>query len=150
MQFYPERLNGYACVGIAKGTDKYNNAILLLEKNQLSNTLLVDHELLDGYVRLPICAKIFIDSLQFEEQYFKLSREQKDALVSVYDLSDNNEEIKKKVVERFMDEWMKRKALASLCKWWDSIPIIFQITAVGNVLAHANAQRCDKSIPPME
>lgn len=49
-----------------------------------------------------------------------------------------------------MDEWKKRKALASLCEWWDSIPILFEITAVGKVLAHSNAQRCDKSIPPME
>ena len=87
---------------------------------------------------------------QLEEQHFELSREQKDALMNIYDLYDNNEELKKKVVERFMDEWKKRKALASLCEWWDSIPILFEITAVGKVLAHSNAQRCDKSIPPME
>ena len=39
-------------MGIAKGTDKYNNAISLLENNQLPNALLVDNELLDGHVRL--------------------------------------------------------------------------------------------------
>ena len=158
--FYPEQLNGYVCVGIAKGTDKYDNAKSLLEDNQLPDTLLVDHELLDGYVRLPICAKTFIDSLglinrkvvngQLEERHFELSREQKDVLGNIYDLYDNNEELKKKVVEKFMVEWQKRKALAYLCEWWNSIPNIFEITAVGKVLAHSNAQRCDKSIPPME
>lgn len=147
-------------MGIAKGTDKYNNAISLLENNQMPNALLVDNELLDGYVRLPICAKTSIDSLrlvntrvingQLEERYFELSKEQKDVLVNIYDLYDNNEELKKKVDERFMDEWKKRKTLASLCEWWDSIPILFEITAVGNVLAHSNAQRCDKSIPSMD
>jgi len=159
-QFYPEQLNGYACVGIPKGTDKYDNAISLLEENQLPNTLLVDHELLDGYVRLPICTKTFIDSLklvnmkvvngQLEKRHYELSKEQKNVLEEVFDLYDTNEELKKKVVDRFMSEWKKRKALASLCEWWDSIPIVFQITAVGKVLAHSNAQRCDKSIPPLE
>lgn len=159
-QFYPEQLNGYACVGIPKGTDKYDDTISLLEKNLLPNTLLVDHELLDGYVRLPICAKTSIDSLslvnmqvvngQLERRHFDLSREQKDVLEEVFDLYDTNEELKKKVVDRFMGEWKKRKALASLCEWWDSIPIAFQITAVGKVLAHSNAQRCDKNIPPLE
>ena len=158
--FYPEQLNGYVCVGIAKGTDKYDNAKSLLEDNQLPDTLLVDHELLDGYVRLPICAKTFIDSLglinrkvvngQLEERHFELSKEKKDVLGNIYDLYDNNEELKKKVVEKFMVEWQKRKALAYLCEWWNSIPNIFEITAVGKVLAHSNAQRCDKSIPPME
>ena len=159
-QFYPEQLDGYACVGIAKGTDKYNKAISLLENNQMPNALLVDNELLDGHVRLPICAKTFIDSLrlvntsvingQLEKRYSELSKEQKNVLVTIYNLYDNNEELKKKVDERFMDEWKKRKTLASLCEWWDSIPISFEITAVGNVLAHSNAQRCDKSIPSMD
>lgn len=159
-QFYPEQFNGYACVGIPKGTDKYDNTISLLEENRLPNTLLVDHELLDGYVRLPICTKTSIDSLrlvnmkvvngQLEKRHFELSREQKDVLEEVFDLYDTNVELKKKVVDRFMGEWKKRKALSSLCEWWDNIPIVFQITAVGKVLAHSNAQRCDKSIPPLE
>lgn len=159
-EFYPEKLNGYVCVGIAKGTDKYDNAKSLLEDNQLPDTLLVEHELLDGYVRLPICSKTSIDALkivnrevvngQFEERYFELSKVQKNVLEEVFELYDTNEELKKKVVDRFMGEWKKRKALASLCEWWDSIPIVFQITAVGKVLAHSNAQRCDKSIPPLE
>lgn len=159
-QFYSEQLDGYVCVGIAERTDKYNDAVSLLERNQLSSTLLVDNELLAGYVRLPICAKTFIDSLtlinarkvngQLVERHFEPSREQKDALMNIYDLYDNNEELKQKVVVRFMDEWKKRRALASLREWWDNIPISFEITAVGKVLAHSNAQRCDKSIPPME
>lgn len=159
-QFYSEQVDGYTCIGIAKGTDKYNNAVSLLEKSQLPNTFLVDHELLDGYVRLPVSSKTFVNSLgiinrktingQLKEKHFELSKEQKDVLMNIYDLYDDDGELKNKVIERFMDEWKKRKALASLCEWWDSIPILFEITAVGDVLAHSNAQRCDKSIPPME
>ena len=37
-----------------------------------------------------------------------------------------------------------------IAKWWNEIPMAFDITAVGTVLAHANAQRCDSSIPPLE
>lgn len=158
-EFFPEKLDGYTCVGIPKGTEKYDNIISLLEKNQLSSTLLVDHELLDGYVRLPIPARNSIDFLRFvnmevngqlEKRHFEPSKAQKAVLEEVFDLYDTNEELKRKVVDRFMDEWKKRKVLASLCEWWDSIPITFEITAVGEVLAHSNAQRCDKSIPPMK
>ena len=50
--------------------------------------------------------------------------------MNIYDLYDDDGELKNKVIERFMDEWKKRKALASLCEWWDSIPILFEITVV--------------------
>lgn len=54
------------------------------------------------------------------------------------------------VTENFSLEWKKRETLSSLLKWWNDIPMAFDITTVGTVLAHANAQRCDSSIPPLE
>lgn len=161
-QFYSEQLEGYTCVGIAKESNNYSEALSLLEDNQLSsNMFLVEHELLDGYVRLPICNKEAINSLQliskpivngqqFGEIHIDLSEEQKSMLGKIYDLYDKNDELKKEVSKRFMDEWNKRNALLMLKDWWDNIPVSFSITAVGTVLAHANAQRCDQSIPPLE
>lgn len=52
--------------------------------------------------------------------------------------------------DNFALEWKKRETLNLLLKWWNEIPMAFDITAVGTVLAHANAQRCDSSIPPLE
>ncbi len=104
-EFFPEKLDGYTCVGIPKGTEKYDNIISLLEENQLSSTLLVDHELLDGYVRLPIPARNSIDFLRFvnmevngqlEKRHFEPSKAQKAVLEEVFDLYDTNEELKRK------------------------------------------------------
>lgn len=43
----------------------------------------------------------------------------------------------------------KKRNTQFLLKWWNDIQA-FDITTVGTVLAHANAQRCDSSIPPLE
>lgn len=114
-----------------------------MEENRLPNTLLVDHELLDGYVRLPICTKNSIDSLrlenmkvvngQLEKQYFELSREQKDVLEEVFDLYDTNVELKKKVVDRFMGEWKKERHL----RLYVSGGIIFQFYSKSQLLARS-------------
>lgn len=44
----------------------------------------------------------------------------------------------------------KRKALNILMDWWDSIPVHFNMNAVGAVLVHANAQRCNVNISPLK
>lgn len=160
IEFYSEQLNGYVCVGIAKETENYNRALSMLRDNNLPEGLLNNHELMEGYVRLPVSNKQYIDLLQLMNaqtingqaniSYINLSSNQKAVLQEIYGLYDNSEELKKKVVENFTNEWKKRKALMTLCEWWDNIPVLFDITAVGTVLAHANAQRCDKSIPPLE
>lgn len=80
----------------------------------------------------------------------EISNEQRSILEQIYDLYDKNEEQKKMVTENFSLEWKKRETLSSLLKWWNDIPMAFDITTVGTVLAHANAQRCDSSIPPLE
>jgi hypothetical protein len=49
-----------------------------------------------------------------------------------------------------MEEWNKRKYLRVLREWWDGIDANVQVTSVGKVLAHANAQRCDKSLPMLD
>ena len=48
-----------------------------------------------------------------------------------------------------MEEWNKRTNLKILREWWDNIKFSMQLTSVGKVLAHANAQRCDESLPPL-
>jgi hypothetical protein len=48
-----------------------------------------------------------------------------------------------------MEEWNKLPNLNKLREWWDNINIRIQLTSVGKVLAHSNAQRCDKNLPPL-
>lgn len=91
-----------------------------------------------------------ISSGKLVELPSEISNEQRSILEQIYDLYDKNEEQKKMVTENFSLEWKKRETLSSLLKWWNDIPMAFDITTVGTVLAHANAQRCDSSIPPLE
>ena len=74
---------------------------------------------------------------------------QKQAVRSVIELYSKDSNLMTKVRKTFMDEWMKRTNLNKLKLWWDKLPYAFSITSVGKVLAHANAQRCDKTLPPL-
>lgn len=158
--FYAEQLDGYVCVGIKKESENYQKALSLLNSGNLPRELLCDHELLEGYVRLPVINKKQICSLklvnrqmisgELVDQFIETSNEQNSIIEQIYDLYDKNEEQKKIVTDNFALEWKKRETLNLLLKWWNEIPMAFDITAVGTVLAHANAQRCDSSIPPLE
>jgi len=145
-QWYPERLEGYIATGIEKDCENYQKATEILNQNGLRN-ILVEHVLNKDFVRLDLPNKQQIDSLVF--QRFPLSDTQKNALKSVYELYKTDKNIKNKNIEQFMNEWDKFPKLRELREWWDNIPQSFNITMVGRVLAHANAQRCDKTLPPL-
>jgi hypothetical protein len=55
----------------------------------------------------------------------------------------------KENIKLFMEEWDKKPNLKTLREWWDNIGATFKITTVGKVLAHSNAQRCNKNLPPL-
>ena len=79
-----------------------------------------------------------------------LSTGQVNALNSIYGLYKQDDKIRKENINFFMEEWDKRPNLKILREWWDNINTNFQITTVGKVLAHSNAQRCDKDLPPLD
>lgn len=71
------------------------------------------------------------------------------ALEAVWNLYNTDENISKKVISAFMNEWDSYPSLKKLHTWWNALPLTFDITHVGTVLAHTNARRCDKSIPEL-
>jgi hypothetical protein len=158
-QYYSEQLDGYISVGIEKSNENYLKAIEILKQVGLPNDILVDHTLNSDYVRINIPNKKQIDSLILTRQMniggqimpinIPLSDIQKNAIKSVYNLYKLDDNIKNKNIEQFMIEWSKCINLKKLQEWWDNIPQSFTITMVGKVLAHANAQRCDKTLPPL-
>lgn len=74
---------------------------------------------------------------------------QKSVINSIYDLYSKDINIRNQNVKNFMEEWNKLPNLNKLREWWDNINIRIQLTSVGKVLAHSNAQRCDKNLPPL-
>lgn len=159
-QYYPETLVGYIEVGIEKESENYHKAIELLTSNNLPQNILVDHALNSNFSRMNLSNRNQIDSLTLQHQIqidgnsvlvpIPLKEGQKNAIRSIYDLYKQDETIKQENIKVFMEEWDKRQNLQTLREWWDSIGTSIQLTSVGKVLAHSNAQRCDKSLPPLD
>lgn len=159
-QYYPEVLPGYVDVGIAKKSENHDMAIEILKSNNLPASLLVEHALNNEFCRLGVRSIKSIDEISLVHQIFhedkfidvqkKLSEEQKQAIKSIYELYSKDGNIRSNNVNSFMSEWDKRSNLKTLREWWDNISTSFTITSVGKVLAHSNAQRCDKNLPPLD
>ncbi len=158
-QYYPEILSGYTDVGIEKNSDSYTKAIEILNSNQLPLDLLTDHSFNAGFQRLIVSNRRQIESITLHQRVLhegqlvlvpvELTKEQINAINSVYDLYSQDGTLKQKNIESFMAEWDKRQSLKVLKEWWDNIPTLLTITSAGKVLAHSNAQRCDNKLPPL-
>lgn len=150
-EYYSNELNGYVCTGIQRVSDDYKKAIDLLAEVHIGSGILVDNELLDGYVRLNIVSESAIDNLAFTSRTGKkpLSVEQTKAIRQVWAMYSKDGKTKQQVQQKFTELWSSFESLASLQYWWDSIPGCFHVTQVGRVLAHTNAKRCDSNIPDL-
>ena len=159
VDYYPERLSGYSSAGICIDSENYKNVLSILSEAGLNSSFLVPNELLDGYVRLPIVGKSEIKNLTITRNSMvngnlihkqsRINEKEIEALEAVWNLYNTNAEVKKVAISAFMDEWDSYSSLKKLRIWWDSLPLAFKITHVGTVLAHANARRCDKTIPEL-
>lgn len=159
-QFYPEMLVGYIEIGIEKESENHHKALELLTSNRLPTNILVEHALNSKYLRLNLSNKNQVESLTLQHQIpmngnlinvpVPLTVEQKNAIISIYDLYKQDETVKQENIKVFMQEWDKRQNLKLLREWWDNIGTNVQLTSVGKVLAHSNAQRCDKNLPPLD
>ncbi|KIF52247.1 hypothetical protein H735_15665 [Vibrio owensii CAIM 1854 = LMG 25443] len=159
-QFYPELLSGYIDAGIKKDSDDYLKAVAILQSNQLPKDLLIVHELNENYVRIPVTRKEHISSILIYHRVLyqgtpadiplKLTDIQIQALNSIYDLYSNENTLKENNTILFMKKWNEKHNLKALSEWWNKMDVSFQVTSVGRVLAHANAQRCENKLPPLE
>lgn len=158
--YYPNILAGYVDVGIEKTSENYQKAIEILKGSGLPSNTLVDHIFNSNFVRLNITDKKQISSLKLQHLVphngnlvlaeTPVTEEQIKALNSVYELYSKDGALKKQNLDQFMVEWDKRSKLKILREWWDNIKINIQITSVGKVLAHSNAQRCHSNLPPLD
>ena len=159
-QYYPEVLSGYVDAGIEKDSENHAKAIEILNNNALPRNLLVDHSFNSGFQRICIPYRSSLNKISLNQPVIregrliiipvKLTDEQIKAVNSIYDLYSQDGNLKNSNVDLFMKEWDKRPSLNALKEWWDDIPFGLTITAVGKVLAHSNAQRCDKNLPPLD
>lgn len=155
-EYYPTQLSGYIDVGIEKDSDNYDKVLEIIKNNNLPQNTLVKHIFNNNYFRINIPNRNKIDSIKAQQLIndklilVDLSNDQKDALNSIYDLYKQDTNLRDENIKIFMEEWNKRNNLKLLKEWWDNLNMSIQITSVGKVLAHSNAQRCDKTLPPLD
>ena len=157
-EIYSDDLDGYVCVGIKKDSPQFEKARTILSSNEIFEKILVENEFLEGYVRLDLSQKRNIDKMKiFTPQandnsvsVSSITNEMKDALYQVFDLYSNDPSLMIQVKHNFMRILDKYEHISKIKQWWDNIPLSIDITAVGRVLAHINAKRCDSNIPDLE
>ena len=162
-QYLSELFAGYIDPGIEKSSEDYQQALEIIDQSSLPREILCDHELLPGYSRLRLRNIKNIDFIIVENipvvisggkivlapSRIQISPKQKQALEEIYGLYSKESNLRDSNVIEFLRLWDTRDSLKKLRLWWDSIPHSFSITEVGRVLAQANAQRCDPSVPAL-
>lgn len=162
-QFYPEILSGYVDVGIKKDSTEYNMALDIIKNCGLPHDVIRDHELRQGFVRLRITNINKLETISISKEELvtiegqqhlipirrRLNKEQQDAFKSIHELYNTDASLREENIEVFMDMWNSFESLRIMRGWWDAIPRSFETTYVGKVLAHANAQRCDPTLPAL-
>ncbi|WP_424687933.1 LPO_1073/Vpar_1526 family protein [Halarcobacter ebronensis] len=158
-EYYPLVLSGYIDVGIEKNSENHNKALEILSKEELPSDILVEHALNDNYLRLEIANKEHINDIQIESSNGKfgqikvfnpLTKKQITAANSIYALYNRDQVLKEQNIKLFFEEWDKKPNLKKLKDWWNGLTNSIQVTSVGKVLAHSNAQRCSPNLPPLD
>lgn len=156
--FYPDTLSGYTCIGIEKNSDLYNKAVEELEKANLSREILVDHELMENYVRIPVINREAIANLSMNTRIPNsnvivrraLTDNEVKAIQCVWDMYEHDESKRTRIRNEFMKKWDSYETLKMVRIWWEAMPHSFDITSVGKVLAHANAKRYNDKVPDLD
>jgi hypothetical protein len=156
---YLDNFTGYAAVGIPVDSDAYKRAMDLLSEVNIDPSILIPNEWVDGYVKLPVVNKESIKNLTIKRnitvdgvrtaQEDQVNESDIPVLGAVWDLYSTDEALKDAVASAFQNDLDCYPSLKRLRTWWDALPVAFDITHVGTVLAHTNARRCDESLPEL-
>lgn len=152
-EFWPEQYSGYVSNGIKKDGENWSEVVKILNECGLSTNILVPNILLENYVLLPIANERHIDTLKRnvvsdgKKTQVPIFENQKIALHKIFSMYDKSPDLMNKVKKSFVEKLDSFEAIKTVRHWWNSIPQVITVTAVGRVLAHANAKRCDPSVP---
>jgi hypothetical protein len=154
-EYWYETFDGCVKNGIPAGSAGLIRAKKILSDAGLSQDVLIPNPTAKGYFKLNVINKDFISKrpiiLKVEKKESPQTRmpteREVEYMSEIYDLYDGTVMTKEDFIKR-IDE---HPSLNLLRKWWNSLgDQSIQITSVGKVLAHANAQRIDNTLPPLE
>lgn len=151
--FIVRKCGDFAEVGIKKDSDTYNEAIKLLSSCGLKGTgVFIDNPILNDYVKINISSKDEIENLSLNNNIagrifvIPLNEAQRSALRTIRDMYSKDSQLSKQMKDWVIKQWETFNYLSRFSEWWKQLPISFDITAAGRILANANANRVDSSI----
>ena len=153
--FWAEKYTGFITTGIKIDGENWPIVTKMLIESGLSIKSLIPNALLDNYVLIPVMDEERIDALKQSVMsngnvvQVPISEEQKQVLHKIFLMYDKSPEMMTKVKKTFMEKIDSYDAVKTVREWWNSIPHAVTVTAVGRILAHANAKRCDPSLPDL-
>lgn len=152
--YYTDIFNGYVCGGIQVESENHSKALGILKEANLPSTLLVPHELKDGFLRLNVRNKDSIADINIPLIPLNMGVERRnvtphevEALNQIWQLYSSDANQIGQIKSAFMEKWDSYNTLRLIRTWWEALPHSFRITPIGQVLAHANAQRYSKNVP---
>lgn len=160
--YFSDTLSGYVCAGIKKDSEDYAKAKEILAEGGIKIDLLVDHELVEGYVRLPLTNKAGINHFLFPVPFecngteikiameVPLNDKQKDAILRVFDMYSKNSHIISLAKAKFIEMLNSYSSINKAMKWWNSIKIAVSLTSVGRVIGYTNAKRFYPLLPDLD
>ncbi len=151
------KLKGYVLPGIKKDSDNYKKAVDLLTEVNLPTSILEEHKLDSGYVRLSIVSETQIDNMIMERELpeglklkIQFTDRQKEVLHDIFALYEQDTTTKEQFVKKLDAEIDKYLYLKKVNDWWDNINTVFQLNQTGIILANANANKYDSNVPIFE
>lgn len=158
--YLSKQLGGYCCIGIKKDSAEYFDAIENLKKCNMSANILVDNELIDGYVRLAIVEKSRISDLSYtivneiggvlESETIPINEEQEKCLTGIYEQYSSDEEVLRNVKNEFERKIKSYESINKACNWWNTNKQNIILTSVGKAIAHTNAKSIDSELPDLD
>ncbi len=160
-EVFPNRVGAYIEPGIPVNSSNYEKALEMIQSVGLPTTILIKHELREGYVRLRIAEINSFDEMSITVAQvvssegkqiaipvtIPLNEEQIDTVKQIYLLYDHNEMVRSENARALMDLWNTFDSLRKVREWWNSMKGIIDITPAGEALAHANSRRHYSAVP---
>lgn len=153
--FY-KRYSGCVCIGIQKHSQDYYKAINLLNGVGLGSKMLVDHDLLNGYVRFNVPDNELLYTLPYYNtsnvriENMLFNDEQKKVMEIIWNMYIKDIFLQQVVYNNFKNLFNTFPLLKKFQEWHDSIPYLFVIKPIGNLLVNINARRYEPSISKYE
>ena len=141
-----DELDGYICVGIKKDSNEYNTVINKLVEAKISQNILVDNVLLNGYVRLNLSNKNDIST--WISDY--LNEKQKECLNNIFDMYLKDDKLQTEVKHNFENLFYSFKSIKKAFEWKNTVKQRIVLTSIGKVIAHTNAKRMNNSLPDLD